>query len=295
MAKLINYLPLLKANRLFIGLALIGFITLYLASCGSGSEEKVQLTKYRRHVTLIAHCGASDTAPENTLAAVKKALQSPADVIEVDVHQTKDGEIVLMHDASVNRTTNGHGEIANLTLAEIKKLDAGLWFDSAYQQERVPTLEETLKLVKGRKKLLIEIKKGKNEYYNGIEDKILTLIQQYKAQNWCIIQSFYDEVLENIWKSEFAVPTYKLIVVKIPFIPLYFDHRFRWGNFDKYDRAVAINANQYFTTQGFVKDLHNRGFKTYAWTVDAPEAINRVLSIGADGVITNNVSKLEFE
>ena len=295
MAIIFNYLSLLKANRFLIGLALVGFITLYLASCGSGTDEKVQLTRYRRNVMLIAHRGASDGAPENTLAAIKKALQSPVGIIEIDVHQTKDGEVILMHDATVDRTTNGHGEVANLTLSEIKKLDAGSWFDSVYRQERVPTLAEALQLVKGRKKLLIEIKKGRDDYYSGIEDKVLAIIQENKAQDWCLIQTFYDQVLENIWNSEFTVPTHKLIVGKIPLIPLYFDHRFRWGNFDKYDRAVAINANQYFTTQGFVKDLHNNGFKTYPWNVDDPQAINRVLATGADGVITNNVAKLEIE
>ena len=278
-----------------MGLLAMACITLYFVSCNSGNDEKIELTKYRRKINLIAHRGASDAAPENTLAAVKKALQSQADFIEVDVHQTKDGAVILMHDATVNRTTNGQGAIANLTLAEIKKLDAGLWYDSAYRHERVPTLNEILQLVKGQKKLLIEIKKGQNGFYDGIEENILTIIQENKAHNWCIVQSFYDQVLGNIWKNEFAVPTHKLIVGKIPFIPLYFDHRLRWGNFDKYDRAIAINANQYFTTQGFVKELHNSGFKTYPWTVDDPQAINRVLAMGADGVISNTVSHLEIE
>lgn len=270
-------------------------IILYFVSSDSDNNQKVQLSKHHRKISLIAHRGASDAAPENTLAAIKKALQSPVDFIEIDVHQTKDGEVVLMHDATVNRTTNGQGEIVNFTLSEIKKLDAGLWYNLAYQQERVPTLEETLKLVRGRKKLLIEIKKGQDDFYPGIENKILSIIQQHKAQNWCIVQSFYDDVLQNIWKSEFAVPTHKLIVAKFPFIPVYFDHRLRWGNFDKYDRAMAINANQYFITQGFVKELHNSGFKTYPWNLNDSEAINRVLAMGADGVITNAVSQLEVE
>ncbi|KAA5545698.1 hypothetical protein F0145_12240 [Adhaeribacter rhizoryzae] len=293
-AKIFNNFQL-KINRFVIGLGIMACVTLYFVSCDSGKDEKIQLTKQRRKINLIAHRGASDVAPENTLAAVKKALQGPADYIEVDVHQTKDGAIILMHDATVNRTTNGQGTIASLTLAEIKKLDAGLWYDSAYQHERVPTLSETLALVKGRKKLLIEIKKGRDGLYNGIENKILAIIQENKAQNWCILQTFYDPVLENIWKNELAVPTHKLIVAKIPFIPLYFDHRLQWGNFDKYDRAMAINANQYFTTQGFVKELHNSGFKTYPWTVDDPQAINRVLALGADGVMSSSISQLEIE
>ena len=286
-----------KSKRYFriIGIIMLGFLALYFISGGSNTDDKVYLTNLQRKVAIIAHRGASDTAPENTLAAIRKALLSPVDYIEVDIHQTKDGELILMHDATVNRTTNGQGTIADLTLTEIKKLDAGTWFDSAYQHEKVPTLNEVLEIVKGHKKLLIEIKKGDGEFYNGIEDKTLALIQKHRAQDWCVIQSFYDEVLEKIWQSELAVVTHKLIIGKLPWLPLYFDHRFRWGNFDKYDRAAAINAHQYFASKEFIKYVHNKGFKTFIWTVNDAGTINRVLASGADGVLTNNVSKLQFD
>lgn len=263
-------------------------------ACGAGSVEKIRLIKQKRKIALVAHRGASAVAPENTLAAITQALKTPAEFIEIDIHQTRDNQLVLMHDASVERTTNGTGNIGDLTLAQVKKLDAGSWFDSAYQHERVPTLEEVLQLVKGKKKLLIEIKKGDN-YYEGIEDNILALIQQYKAGNWCVIQSFYDPVLEKIWKNEFAVPTHKLIIGKMPWLPLYFDHGFQWGTFDKYDRASAINVNQYFASTAFIRYVHKNGFKTFVWTVDDPAEINRIVDRGADGIITNKVSSLQID
>lgn len=284
-----------KINRTSLGLALFGLLCFYVFSCDSGATEKVQLLQQHRKVSLVAHRGASDIAPENTLAAIRKALDSPADFIEIDIHQTKDGELVLMHDASLNRTTNGKGAIAEYSLAEIKKLDAGLWFDSTFQNERVPTLEEVLKLVKGRKKLLIEIKKADDNFYSGIEAKTLELIRQHRAQQWCVIQSFYDDVLEKIWANEFAVVTHKLIIGKVPFLPLYFDHRPRWGSFEKFDRAAAINPHRYFATRSLVKHLHNRGFKTFVWTVDNPQTINSLLAMGVDGVLTNKVSNLTIE
>ncbi|MGV3503396.1 MAG: glycerophosphodiester phosphodiesterase [Adhaeribacter sp.] len=252
------------------------------------------LVKQKRKIALIAHRGAADSAPENTLAAIRKALEGPAEFIEIDIHQTSDQQVVVMHDADVARTTNGEGRIGELSLAELRQLDAGSWFDPAFSQEKVPTLEEVLELVKGKKKLLIEIKKGEN-FYEGIEDNTLALIRRHRAQGWTVIQSFYDEVLEKVWKNELSVPTHKLIVGKLPWLPLYYDHRPRWGSLDKYYRAAAINVNQYFATRAFIRHVHNKGFKTYVWTVDAPEDINKVIDRGADGVISNTVANLEID
>jgi glycerophosphoryl diester phosphodiesterase len=269
-------------------------LLLVFAGCSPDSVEKIMLVRQKRKIALIAHRGAADAAPENTLAAIRKALEGPAEFIEIDVHQTRDHQVVVMHDAAVDRTTNGQGPIANLTLAELRQLDAGSWFDSTFSHEKVPTLAEVLTLVKGRKKLLIEIKKG-DDFYEGIENNTLDLIRQHQAQSWTVIQSFYDEVLTKVWKSEYAVPTHKLIVGKVPWLPLYFDHRLRWGSLDKYYRASAINVNQYFATRAFIRHVHNKGFKTYVWTVDDPQDINKVTARGADGVISNTVSRLEIE
>lgn len=285
----------LRSYRTSVGVILFILLGFYFFSCDSGTGQKIQVSQQKRKVSLVAHRGAASAAPENTLAAIRKALDSPADYVEIDLHQTIDGELVLMHDASVNRTTNGKGAIADLTLAQIKDLDAGFWFDSTFQNERVPTLEEVLKLVKGKKKLLIEIKKADDKFYSGIEAKALDLIRQYRGHNWCVIQSFYDEVLENIWRNEFAVVTHKLIIGKVPFLPLYFDHRLRWGRFDKYDRAAAINPHRFFATQSFIKHLHNLGFKTFIWTVDDPGAINNLFNNGADGVLTNKIAEVVIE
>lgn len=270
------------------------YLLFTFTGCSSGDDEKIMLVRQKRKIALIAHRGAADSAPENTLAAIGKALEGPAEFIEIDVHRTRDGQVVVMHDATVDRTTNGQGKIADLTLAELRQLDAGSWFDPGFRQEKVPTLEEVLALVNGKKKLLIEIKKG-DDYYEGIEEHTLELIRQHKAQNWTVIQSFYDEVLNKVWKSEHAVTTHKLIIGKVPWLPIYFDHRLRWGSLDKYYRAAAINVNEHFATRAFIRHVHNKGFKTYVWTVDDPREINKVTGRGADGVISNTVAHLEIE
>ncbi|QNF33231.1 hypothetical protein HUW51_11025 [Adhaeribacter swui] len=243
---------------------------------------------------LVAHRGASNTAPENTLAAVQKALDSPADFIEIDVHQTRDSQLVVMHDATLDRTTNGEGAIAEHTLAEIKKLDAGNWFKPEFKNERVPTLEEVLQLVKGRKKLLIELKKGK-DFYPGLANQTIGLLRKYRVREWCVLQSFHDEILQQIWQNEYQVPTHKLMVGKLPLVPVYFDTSLRFGSFDKYYRASAINVHRYFASRRFVKMVHNAGFKTFVWTVDDPAEINKLVNRGVDGVLSDAAATLAVE
>ena len=282
----------LYGSHWLCGLLLLG--SLVFNACSSNTMEKVRLVRQKRKVALAAHRGASGAAPENTLAVIKKALDSPADFIEIDIHQTLDLQLVVMHDATLERTTNGEGEIAAISLAQIKKLDAGSWFSAAFKDERVPTLEEVITLVKGRKKLLIEIKKGE-EFYKGIENRTIALIRKHQARDWCVLQSFHDEVPAQIWQNEYSITTHKLIVGKVPLLPVYFDTSLRFGSFEKYYRAAAINVNRHFASRGFIKYVHNAGFKTFVWTVDEPADINQLINRGADGIISNQVANLQVE
>src|SRR5436309_263912 len=109
---------------------------------------------------IVAHRGASALAPENTLAAFRRALEAGAPAVECDVHLTADGAPIVIHDARVDRTTNGTGEVASLTLAALRALDAGGWFDPRFAGERLPTLEETLAIAAGRSRVFVELKPG---------------------------------------------------------------------------------------------------------------------------------------
>ena len=114
-------------------------------------------------VTVIAHRGASRFAPENTIAAFEKAIARGADLIEIDIRETKDGHLVVMHDVTVDRTTNGSGAVAGLTLAEIKQLDAGSSFSFEFKGEKIPTLDEALEAMKGRALPDLDFKAGTPE------------------------------------------------------------------------------------------------------------------------------------
>jgi len=111
-------------------------------------------------ILVVGHRGTVKFAPENTIAAFRKAIEMGADLLEMDVRETRDGHLVLMHDSTVNRTTNGRGRVAAMTLAEIKRLDAGSWFSSEFEGERVPTLKEALVAIRGRALPDIDFKAG---------------------------------------------------------------------------------------------------------------------------------------
>src|SRR5690554_5174035 len=140
-------------------------------------------------ICIIAHRGASNIAPENTMIAFQKAYQIGADGVEFDVHLTRDGKPVVIHDERVDRTTNGIGYVKSLTLSEIKKLDAGSYFHPNYSEEKILTLEETLDLVKNFKIINIEIKNNLLEY-KGIEEKVTNIIRDKKMEQKVICSSF---------------------------------------------------------------------------------------------------------
>jgi glycerophosphoryl diester phosphodiesterase len=143
---------------------------------------------------IIAHRGDSAMRPENTLAAFREALSVGADLVEMDVQLTKDGHVVVLHDVTVNRTTDGNGSVRDMTLAEVKKLDASFpsKFDSQFKGERIPTLREALELLRGKKKVLVEIKRESvtTEEDDGVEAKVVAEIQRLRMDKEVALISF---------------------------------------------------------------------------------------------------------
>lgn len=257
-----------------------------LLACGPIRNQPGEVATVGPETMIVAHRGASGVAPENTLAAIDSALRSPADWIEIDIHQTRDGQVVLLHDPTVDRTTDGQGKVAELTLEQVRALDAGSWFGPAFAGVKVPTLEEALELVEGRKKLLVEIKKG-DVFYPGLEAKTVELVRQYGAQEWCLIQSFHDEVLESVQRADSSLARYKLIVGKVPLLPVYVDKGLRFGSLGRYQGLRGINVYHRFATRSLIRQLHEQGFQTIIWTADDPDWLERLAKRGADGIMTN--------
>lgn len=246
------------------------------------------------NLTVIAHRGASSVAPENTLASAEQGITYGADMIELDVHLTKDGEVVVIHDHELERTTNGTGVIAEKTLKELKTLDAGSWKDPKFSTEKIPTLDEFLKLVNGRAIVLIEIKSNGKKLYEGIEQKIWDIVDANNAHEWIQYQSFHPKVINNFLAIDAKCPIYLLIVGRMPLLPFYYDDAIRWGSpFKKWKgKVLGINPNVGFASKAFINKAHKHGFKVFSWTANDDKDIEKLKKNGADGIITNYPQKL---
>lgn len=226
----------------------------------------------------MAHRGASAVTPENTLAAYEKAIELGADYAELDVRQTRDGAIVLMHDKTVYRTTGVRGFVWDFTLAELKKFDAGSWFGKRFRGEPIPTLQEVIRLAKGRIKLNIEVKISENE--PGIAQKVADIVRSENFTNDCIITSFDMETMK----------TFKAIApdIKTGFI---FDKEYHVnffeGNWD------ILCSNDKLVDSEFMRLAKKSGKITYVWTVNERAEMLRLIGLGVDGIITNKPDLLK--
>lgn len=242
---------------------------------------------------IIAHRGASAYAPENTLASFEKAIEMGAMVIETDVHQTKDSVVVIMHDLSVDRTTNGKGLIKDISSSDFKQFFvtssvtlSGVEGQVEKQKEKMhpPTLEEAIQLINGRCKLLIELKKG-NSYYPNIEKHIIDLIDKYNAHGWIsTIHSFEKEPLINIAKRDSSINLQKLIVFNLPLVSFNFDKHFSKDDFKNWE---GVNVYYKFCSRRVIRKIHKLGKTVYVWTVNNPRKARKLAKRGVDGIITN--------
>lgn len=164
-------------------------------------------TQNEKNIYVAAHRGWSAEYPENTMQAFRKALELNVDQVETDVHMTKDGELIIMHDATVDRTTDGTGLIKDMTLDEIKSLDAGIKKSEEFKGEKVPTLREFFELIKDHQTLTINVelkdypKENTEEWAYGVCDKTLAMIDEYGYTDRCVINTFSGKLQEYIYRK----------------------------------------------------------------------------------------------
>lgn len=234
---------------------------------------------------VIAHRGASSLAPENTLAAVEKALELNVDVVEIDVHRTYDGELVVLHDDTVDRTTSGTGKIADLTLDEVKSLDAGSWFDPSFKDERIPTLREVLETTRDRAILLIELK--------GIRTEVPTveMVQEMGLSDQVIIQSFDFQQIQKSKKKAPEIPT--IFLMSKPNHSSNPKKAANWiANIAEYVNADGIAIRHNWYTEELHKTAQTRELAMFVWTVDDKEELAKFRDAKLHGIITNRPQDL---
>ena len=227
---------------------------------------------------VIAHRGASASAPESTLAAFTLAAEQGADAIELDVDRTRDGQLVVMHDAAIDRTTDGHGRVTDLTWDEIRRVDAGAWKGAAFKGERVPLLEEVLAAVGQRLLINIEIK-DRSLRGQGLEAKVADSIKRFDLLERVIVSSFNPFALRRMKQVE---PRVACGLLYAPDLPLVL--RRAWLA----PLIPGLNARHPHHSQvtpALVKDCHARQQRVNVWTVNEAVIAQAMARAGVDGII----------
>jgi glycerophosphoryl diester phosphodiesterase len=230
---------------------------------------------------VFAHRGGRAWAPENTMASFKRAIEAGCDGIELDVHRCASGELVVIHDPFLSRTTNGAGLVGDASLSELKRLTAGAWFDKEFAGEKIPTLEEVLQFVAGRVTLNLEIKNVPYEYAN-IEDDLLLLLSQYSHPETLIVTSFDHVFLQRFSALDSGLDVGLLAACVFIDLPEYAQ------------RLGAKFWHPKFTdmSDASMQVAHEAGLKVNAWVVNEPQDWSLLMKWGVDGIITDDPQSL---
>ncbi|MEK7248688.1 MAG: glycerophosphodiester phosphodiesterase family protein, partial [Chloroflexota bacterium] len=229
---------------------------------------------------IISHAACGGHAPENTLAGIRKAIELGAEAIEIDVQASADGEPVLMHDLTVDRTTNGKGAIASLTLDELRALDAGGAQTGGRLPEPVPTLTEVLDLTKDRVLLVMEIKAP------GIEQHVARVVHDSKALDDVMAWSFFPQALEGMRREEPRIPCALLIGGES--MPRWHEVRGRALKLGVQGVSVFYPA----VDERVAEDCRRSGLALYTWTPDGKKEIARLVKLDVDGICSNFPDKV---
>jgi glycerophosphoryl diester phosphodiesterase len=237
-----------------------------------------------KSIWTIAHRGASGHAPENTMAAFRRAVELGAHFIETDLQITRDARIIAIHDFTLDRTTNGKGQVHLLPLEQIRALDAGAWYgdrrDAAFAGERVPTLKEILDFAKEYDVIFyLEIKSGPAW---GIEHAVVAALRDENASARVVILSFDPATLDSVHRLDSTLMTGFL-----------FEH----PSNDLVERTVRAGARQLVArgdliTPDVVEKAHSAGLQVVAWTINETEQMQRLIATGVDGMITDYPDRL---
>ena len=234
---------------------------------------------YDGRVLNLAHRGANRQAPENTLAAFRLAEAQGADGIELDVRRCRSGELVVIHDARVNRTTNGKGYVRAKTLDELRELDAGAYFHTRYAKEPVPTLDEVLHWSRGRLRLNIEIK-SMARANSGFEAALVRMLHRHRATNQCLISSFNPLVLRRLARLDHRIATALLI-----------DRRWRVRRSElplsRITGVNGLNIHLRLAREPFLQKCRHAGLRVMVWGANRRDDLERLIRLGVDGIITD--------
>ena len=264
-----------------VAVALVAGLSVGAAPSASASESD--------DVINAAHRGASQSTPENTLAAFRAGTEQGADLIEIDVQRSADGELVVIHDTNLTRTTNAEDlfpdrapwNVRDFTAAEMQTLDAGSWKGAQFTGEKLPTFTEAIEVIrKSGSGMLLEIKAP--ELYTGIEAEISSALRESRGyvqsavgQDKLVVQSFNFDSMKTFTELEPTVPVGLLGTPRIDQLP----ELATW--------ADQVNPHHTSIDAAYVAEVHRLGMDVLVWTVNSEADMMRAIELGVDGVITN--------
>lgn len=231
---------------------------------------------------VIAHRGASAHAPENTLAAFERAVELGAGFIETDLHLTRDARFVAIHDRTLERTTNGRGAVHDYTLAQLRELEAGLWYDRKYMGERIPTIEEILAF--GRNHDIVFYLELKYDAAWGMDHTLVGALRNPQDSARTIVISFDPETLAGLRKLDATIMTGLLVEEQRP---------------DIVKTTLEVGARQIcprssLVTRELVDEAHRSDLHVATWTVNQAEEMRAMIAAGVDGVMTDFPDRLRI-
>jgi len=239
---------------------------------------------YRSSPLNLGHRGAREVAPENTLASFGKALELGADGVELDVMLSKDNQLVVIHDYTVDRTTNGSGKVSDLSLAEIKALDAGSWFGQGYAGERIPTLDEVFKALPAKSIINIELK-SLSLFGQLLEEEVIRLIETRGLTSRVIVSSFNPLSLAKVARLNPSIETGLLYMQHMP-LPL----RQAW--LAPLVRAKALHPEYVQVNADYVHHVRLRGYHLNVWNAKDLHELQSLVEIRVDAIITDRPDRL---
>ncbi len=216
------------------------------------------------NMIIMGHRGAAALEPENTLLSITRAIEIGVDAVEIDIHLSKDKELVVIHDSTVDRTTNGTGPVSSYTLNEIKELDAG-------KGETVPTLQEVIDLIENKVSLVIELKQA------GTEKGVFELIKRNNIEDNVYVISFWHRLVKTVKKMDSCIKT-GILLVGCPVDTSIATHA----------SADALVMKYTFVDREFVEIAHKEGLKVFIWNIDELRLVKPYADMGVDGIGSND-------
>jgi glycerophosphoryl diester phosphodiesterase len=229
------------------------------------------------NLQIVGHRGAAGVAPENTLPSFEAAWAAGVAWVETDVHLTRDGVPILLHDATLDRTTTGHGPVSGVTWEELQSVDAGVRFSPAFAGTRIPRLEELLAAATGRSGVLIELK-AEAERAKLLVQQVLEAVATARAEQWVRLISFEAELLERVGQAAQAQDIATGFIASEA--PGLLDTALRLGCVAIHPRLTALSAT-------LIEAARAAGLRVNTWTANTPEQVHRAAALGVDEITTD--------